>query len=139
MFHDNQLDLLIGYYGTDYLGLAEAAKKGIARGDFNTIWSRLLARRLIRKAMKEHWLAQWNTPQGLAHRQTLAAEHSARAAYIAVGVSVFALVISVLAYIKPSTSAESRGSQIADPDQRNFALVDFLDTKAQKSAHDDGA
>ena len=107
MFHDDQLDFIIGFHGTDYLGIAEAVKKGIARGDFSTTWSRLLARRLIRKAMKDHWLAQWNTPQGLTHRQTLAAEHSARAASIAVGVSVLALVISVLAYIKPSESAES--------------------------------
>ena len=107
MFYGKNLDHLIGFYGTDYLGIAEAVKQQLDRGDFNTFWSTFLAHRLMRKAMKEHGLVQLNTPDGLVKRQTLAAEHSARAAYIAIGVSVFALVISVLAYIKPPEPPES--------------------------------
>ena len=63
--------------------------------------------------MKEHGLVQLNNSEGLVKRQTLAVEHSARAAYIAIGASVFALVISVLAYIKapePLGSAKSTSS-----------------------------
>lgn len=107
MFYGQELDRLIGFYGTDYLGLAEAVKQQLERGDFNTIWSRFLARRLFRKAMKEHELVQLNTPEGLVKRQTLAAEGSALAAYIAICVSVLALGISVMAYIKPLESPES--------------------------------
>ena len=113
MFYDEDLDCLIGFYGTDYLGLAEAVKQKLDRGDFNTFWSTFLAHRLIRKAMKEHGLVQLNNSEGLVKRQTLAVEHSARAAYIAIGASVFALVISVLAYIKapePLGSAKSTSS-----------------------------
>ena len=116
MFHNEELDAMIGFYGSDYLGLAEEVKNRIARGDFNNLWSRLLARRLMRTAVKEHWLAQLNTPQQLAQRQTRAAERSAQAACIAIVVSVFALAISVLAYIK---TPESPASNKADSPTRS--------------------
>lgn len=111
----DELDMVIGFYGTDHIGLAEELKKRIEQGDYYTRWDRHLANRLIRKSYIAHWKSQQNTPQGLAQRQTRAAERTALAAYIAICVSVLALGISVTAYIKPPESPESVKSTNTTP------------------------
>lgn len=96
--HDkNQLDFLLGFYRDDPRGLANEIAKGLQRGDFISFRERFRARIVLWRARRAVAAKYPLTPD---ERQARASEHAAVAAYLAVGVSIVALLVSVFPYVK---------------------------------------
>ena len=63
MFYGKNLDHLIGFYGTDYLGLAEAVKQQLDRGDFNTFWSTFFGAQTHAQGDERAWACSIKHPR----------------------------------------------------------------------------
>jgi len=97
----DRIDAAEGFHGNDWVAIAGELRQDLERDVVTSFFGRWQLRRAIKRAERMTAAAALLTDRGIALRQAVAAERSARIAWLALLVSVAALAISVWVYIRP--------------------------------------
>lgn len=99
----DRVEFTEGFHGNDWLAIAESLQGDLDRNVVTSPVERWRMRRAIGGMHRKLAAAERLTDRGIALRQAIAAERSARMAWLALLVSVAALALSVWVYIRPLT------------------------------------
>ena len=97
----DDIDFSKGSHGLDVEALSVELCQMRARGDAHSLLDKFRLWLAIRAADRAALIAASFTDKGIALRQTIATERSATYAACAVAISILALLVSCLTYIKP--------------------------------------